>query len=66
MPVPPSLPCGTAGSTSSEPQLGIAAILVEEVTKGRAQLYLSHRPESQVGSIAERQAREKVCHAFAD
>lgn len=65
-PVLPSLPCGTSGSTRAKPQLGMTAVLVEEVVKGRAQLYLSHRPESQVGSIAERQAREKVCHAFSD
>ena len=60
------LPCDITGRERAEPQAGIAAILVGEITTRRAQLYLSRRAESQVGGTAERQAWEKVCCAFSD
>lgn len=58
--------CGVIGSRRAEPQVSIAAIRVEGITTGRAQLPLGHRAESQVGGTAERQVQEKVCHALSD
>lgn len=60
------MPCDVTGSKGAEPQVGITAIPVGEITKERDQLYLGRRAESQVGGTAERQVWEKVSHAFSD